>query len=169
MRGHPWGHAKRLCSTRNAQNAPRRVSRSLLRDCELFPHGLQEKCTARKRPGYRYGRSPAVCQVSQRDPWALRRSRVVAREVRSLCRFSDRRARSALGGQCIGKVTSVIGRHFRNRRSRPSISADDDFAKSSSPEEGARRNACKCAANIWASVCLPGYGITCANGRGGPV
>jgi hypothetical protein len=29
----------------NAQNVPRRVSRSLLRDCELFSHGLQEFCT----------------------------------------------------------------------------------------------------------------------------
>ena len=29
----------------NAQNAPRCVSRSLLRDCELFSHGLQDLCT----------------------------------------------------------------------------------------------------------------------------
>jgi hypothetical protein len=29
----------------NGQNAPRRVSRSLLRDCELFSHGLLELCT----------------------------------------------------------------------------------------------------------------------------
>ena len=29
----------------NAQNAPRCVSRSLLRDCELFSHGLQYNCT----------------------------------------------------------------------------------------------------------------------------
>jgi hypothetical protein len=30
----------------NAQNAPRCVSRSLLRDCELFSHGLLDICTS---------------------------------------------------------------------------------------------------------------------------
>src|ERR1700720_2502999 len=32
----------------NGQNAPRRVSRSLLRDCELFSHGLLDFCTMPK-------------------------------------------------------------------------------------------------------------------------